>query len=323
MMMGAARCGCRCGGQNADNNTRFAGNWRIDMSTTLAEKFPTVVALLKSAMGVSDEQIDALPEEDLDLLQKSLPDGITPEEFGAAVEDDDVQDAIAAQDQDGLSSRLLELVTKGGKRKKDADDDEDEEDDDEDEGDGDDEDWADDVDSAAEELWGQDADDEEEEAPKKKRKSNKSLAGYMEDEGLDEFVDVEDVVEPVVKGLEAYLSARDVETDERLEAVQKSQRRMMRMLSDVQKGLESMGMRPAGRALPYNVGASPLDNKVGADVADVPPDVSTMVLKAQGAGAIDDRTAMRLIGAAQHGGEAWDALAGEFEKVKKAVNDGE
>lgn len=290
----------------------------------LKEKFGRTVDLVQKALGLTDEQITGMPEGDLHLLHKALPEGITPEQFADATEDDDVADAIAQEDEEGLQKRLSELIAKGGKKTKKAakDADEDQETDEGDAGD-EDKDWSGEADDAAEELWGDDEDedeDEDEAPPKRKRREKKSLTGYLEDEGLGEIMDVEDVIEPVVKGLQSYIEERDEGIDERLEAMQKSQRRMMRQMADLQKSLEGFAMRPAGRAAPYRVAQSPLDNAVQPGDGPDPDEVNTRLLKAQAAGVADAETAMRLMAAAQRGGEVWEAVADDYERVCKAVD---
>ena len=267
-----------------------------------------IKALLKS-IGLKDSDLVNVSEEDMELLRKSLPEDFTAEQFGELTEDETVVTALNEGDAETFGKHVAEFLRKSAS---DDDDDEEEEEEEEDE----DEDEEDDgkigkkVKQAARALDIFDEDDEEAE------ETRKSLSDYMIDEGVDDILDIEDVVEPLVKSILGFVDQEDNATRKELKAVRKSQRKIAKGLAELTELLEGAGMRPRGRALPYQVQGAPQDGSIdGASVGDV----SKSILEAQVAGVVDETEALRLMAAAQQGGEDWQAVAPRFEEIKKAV----
>lgn len=264
---------------------------------------------LLKGIGMKPHQIDAMGDEEREILEKAIPSNFTPEDMAGLVDDEDAMNALDAGDEQGFKSALSRFVKSKAAR---DDVDVDEEDDDGDGGEDDDEgdDVSDeDVESAAEDLWGDEGDDtvgdkRTRDAGKTRKPVKKSLADYVDDEFADDedlegVVDGNEVMERMLKAFDASQRAREKEVAVGLAAVRKS-------LDEIKEALGQFGRMPAGRALPSKPRKGPLDGDVGPDIEKVQKSVFAL----QEQGAIDGDDALAILDAAERGGPAWEHWKG-------------
>ena len=266
---------------------------------------------LLKGIGMKPNQIEAMGDEEREILEKAIPSNFTPEDMAGLVDDEDAMNALDAGDEAGFKSAVARFMKSRSARDED-DEDDDEDDEDDDEGDGDDEgddDVSDeDVRSAAEDLWGDEGDDtvgdKRTKDSGKSKPVKKSLADYIDDEFADDedwesVVDGNEVMERMLKAFDASQRAREKEVAVGLAAVRKS-------LDEIKEALGQFGRMPAGRALPSKPRKGPLDGDVGPDIEKVQKSVFAL----QGQGALDGDDALAILDAAERGGPAWEHWKG-------------
>jgi len=267
---------------------------------------------LLKGIGMKPHQIDAMGDEEREILEKAIPSNFTPEDMAGLVDDEDAMNALDAGDEQGFKSALSRFV-KSRSKDDDDDDDEDDEDGEDDDWEGsgdDDEDVSDeDVESAAEDLWGDEGDDtvgdkRTKDGGRTKKPVKKSLADYVDDEfaddeDLEDVVDGNEVMERMLKAFDASQRAREKEVAFGLADVRKS-------LEEIKEALGQFGRMPAGRALPSKPRKGPLDGDVGPDIEKVQKSVFAL----QEQGAIDGDDALAILDAAERGGPAWEHWKG-------------
>ena len=263
---------------------------------------------LLKGIGMKPNQIEAMGDEEREILEKAIPSNFTPEDMAELVDDEEAMNALDAGDEQGFKSALSRFV-----KSKAARDDADEEDDDGDGGEDDDEGddvFDEDVESAAEDLWGDEGDDTvgdkrtKDSGKSKSKPVRKSLADYIDDEfaddeDLEDVVDGNEVMERMLKAFDASQRAREKEVAVELAAVRKS-------LDEIKEALGQFGRMPAGRALPSKPRKGPLDGDVGPDIEKVQKSVFAL----QEQGALDGDDALAILDAAERGGPAWEHWKG-------------
>lgn len=264
-----------------------------------------VTKLLKS-IGMSKQEIDEVSPEELEILEKAIPEEFDAEDMAGLAGDDDAMEALDEGDEDGFRSAVARFMkSRAAEDDESEDDDEDEdgeedegdeEEDEGDEGDGEDDVSDEDVKAAAEDLWGDDGDVDVK--PKVKAKpTKKSILGMLEeDDEIEDFVDGNLVLARLAKALQVVQDDRDKRITAKINGLQKS-------LDGLTEALGQFGRMPAGRAIPSKVRKSPLDGDVNApDIEEVHKSVFAL----QEEGRLESDDALAILDAAEQGGPLWE-----------------
>jgi len=263
-----------------------------------------VTKLLKS-IGMSKQEIDEVSPEELEILEKAIPEEFDAEDMAGLAGDEDAMEALDEGDEDGFRSAVARFMKSRAAEDDESEDESEEEDEDEDEeydedeDDGDDEGEDDvsdeDVKAAAEDLWGDDGDVDVKKA--KAKPTKKSILGMLEeDDEIEDFVDGNLVLARLAKALQVVQDDRDKRITAKINGLQKS-------LDGLTEALGQFGRMPAGRAIPSKVRKSPLDGDGNApDIEEVHKSVFAL----QEEGRLESDDALAILDAAEHGGPLWE-----------------
>ncbi len=281
-----------------------------------------LVELLKG-IGMDDENIVKVSDEEFEVMCKALPEDITGDALKAVLHDKGVNKAVEDDDVEKFGAALVKAVAKGAKDEDDDEDDKGKDDEDDDEG----EVSAEKIKRAERELFGNDGDDDEDDGEDGdddkdedgKGKSKKGLTDYFEDG--DEIADVIEADE-MLKSIMGAVAKRQDDKFEALDAkLCKGIAGVAAKVDSALASLKGMEKLPAGRRIsPFTVGGSPLDDPVGEGEGVSQGEVNAVVLKAQQAGDISGDDAVAIMGAARVGGNAWEVHSKKYAQIKKAVD---
>jgi len=301
------------------------------------------------AMDMREEDVESLPEEELERLAKALPEDVTGEEFVGVFRDPDVGEASEGDDEDAFAA----AVRKSVKKQRDADDEKDDEKDDDegedddgsggedDDGDGDesdgdlaaqikaaekdlgldisDEEGGDDEDDEDAEDDDGDADgddDEDDEDEDEEDDLGKSLTELLDDD--EEFGDIlsaDEALRPVLKSFEVLQRQRDDRLAAVLGKLQKSVGDLDARLTKLLEPPDEQ-RRPAGRALPYSVPGSEKPTEIDESS---PAGLQKSILDLQRAELIEVDEATNMLHAARGGEEAFAPFRARFDELKKGL----
>ena len=263
-----------------------------------------VTKLLKS-IGMSKQEIEEVSPEELEILEKAIPEEFDAEDMAGLAGDEDAMEALDEGDEDGFRSAVARFMKSRAAEDDESEDESEEEDEDEDEeydedeDDGDDEGEDDvsdeDVKAAAEDLWGDDGDVDVKKA--KAKPTKKSILGMLEeDDEIEDFVDGNLVLARLAKALQVVQDDRDKRITAKINGLQKS-------LDGLTEALGQFGRMPAGRAIPSKVRKSPLDGDGNApDIEEVHKSVFAL----QEEGRLESDDALAILDAAEQGGPLWE-----------------
>lgn len=282
--------------------------------------------VLAGPMGMTDEQLAAIPDSDIEAIAKALSDDLTDEQVQAVLESDDVVQAMEAGDETALAEHVQKAMKPKGKKDDDDDgddikpdddpDDETGDDDGEGAGDEDEDEGASEADIKAAE---QKIADEEKDKGVKPTRTKKGLSEWIQedDDETMQAIGADDVIAGLLKSFDAVLGERDTE----IVSLRKSVSSMSKKIDTMLKAVDEIGKTPAGHKFvpqPYRVVGGPLDETGGGEETDVAT-ITKSVIDAQEVGLVDPIQAITIIRSAERGPASFATVAPEYAEVLKSL----